>query len=237
MLRITINTVRNAVARPRVALAVVAAMASALPSALVAQAALGAPFIGRSTLSFYSAEISRTGGPASTEMYGLAYGHRFGQSGNPTRLTMQLRGSTRPFDSEKPSVADLSALVGLEREVAAVPGLSLAVSTGVDATAWGDDAGNTSRAHLRVPASVGVSYDIRVKGATFTPFAMSSISRYDIRTYVNDVEQSRNQGWDVSYVTGASLRFNNIVLMTNRIASEYGMPKDHRWAMSAGISF
>jgi hypothetical protein len=237
MSRTITAAVRNAVPRPWVALAAVAAMADILPATVNAQAALGSDFIGRTTLSFYSAEITRTGGLESTELYGLAYAHRFGQAGDPARLTMQLRGGVRPFDSEKQGIANLAASIGVVRDVAAVPGLSVAASTGIDMKAWGDDPTSTGRAYLTVPASVGVSYDIRVKGATFAPFAVGSVGRYDHRTYLNDVRQSRNVGWDASYVTGASLRFSNIVLTTSRIASEYGMPKSHRWAMSAGISF
>jgi hypothetical protein len=236
MSRIQLSNARMIVARsPR--LAILTVVAGLLPSALTAQAALGVPFIGATNLSYYSAELSRSGGSETTTLYGASFAHRFSEAANPMRGTMQLRFSAHPFDKVKAGVLDVAAMAGVERNVPTVPGLSVAASTGVDAMAWGNDIANTGRLHLTIPANAGVSYDLHVKSATVSPFAMGTIARYDLRSYVNDVRQTSDRGWDASYTTGASLRLKGVVLTTSRIVGEYGMPNKSRWAFSAGISF
>ncbi len=237
MSRTLIEKVRNAVVRPQAVLAAAAAVSVLAPSALRAQAALGTPFIGRTSVSFYSSELSRSGGPETTQLYGLVVAHRFGEAADPMRVTMKFRGSARPFDNVNAGVLDVAVNVGVTREVQAIRGLSLAASTGIGLMAWGDDNANTGRSHLTLPANLGASYDIRVKSATLAPFAMGTIARYDVRTYLNDVRQTGARGWDASYTTGASLRTKELVLTTCRIVGEYGMPNKSRWAFSAGVSF
>jgi hypothetical protein len=233
------NTPRNAPASGAIgrALRSIAALSGLLASNLSAQTALGTPFIGSNTISFYSSELTRSGGSETTTMFGVSYGHRFGRDGAATRRTMMLRASARAFDEVKAGVLDVAANVGITRDVHTVPGLSLAASTGLEMMAWGDDAAQTGRLHVTIPASAGVSYDLRIRRATISPFAVGSVSRYDLRTSRNDVRESTDRGWDASYTTGASLRLKEAVLTTSRIIGEHGMPKRSRWAFSAGVSF
>ncbi|MGE3616708.1 MAG: hypothetical protein AB7L66_12625 [Gemmatimonadales bacterium] len=228
-------TLPRPLARPRVLLAPMLAALAVVPAA--AQTALGTPFIRSNHLSFYSAQNSRTGGPETTHTFGVVYGHQFGRLGKPTRVAMVLRGSARPFDDAAAGVLDAAASLALSHDVAAVPGLSVGASAGVAVTAWGDDLANTGRANFRYPATVGASYDIRMKRVTLSPFVTGSVARYDFRTYLNDVRQTQSTGWDGYYAIGASARLQEVVITSTRIVSEYGMPIRSRWAFSAGISF
>ncbi|MFN8581375.1 MAG: hypothetical protein U0163_10415 [Gemmatimonadaceae bacterium] len=224
------------VARSLTALALLTVLAPSTNSAS-AQAALGTPFIAKNNLSFQSSQLTRSGGDETTTMFGVVYGHRFGAADAPSNVTMVLRGSARPLDQMDSGVLDLSANVGITRTVASMPKLSLAASTGVGLMAWSDDAAKTGRVNVTVPVNAGVSYDLRVRSATITPFAMGSVARYRLRTALNDVVQTTDNGWDAYYTTGASLRLREVVLTSSRIAGEYGMPARSRWAFSAGISF
>jgi hypothetical protein len=218
----------------RVALA--AAATSLVASTLAAQAALGTPFIGANNLSFRASELTKSGGAETTTVFGVHYGHRFSGSG-PTSIAMLLRGSARAFDDVQAGVLDVGANVAVSREIRSVRGLSLAASTGLGVMAWGNDANRTGRLHVTIPANAGVSYDLRVRGATLSPFVMGSVSRYDIRTSLDDARDSVDDGWDTTYTTGMSLRFRDIVLTTSSMHGEYGMPKRSRWGFSAGVSF
>ncbi|HEY7234804.1 MAG TPA: hypothetical protein VH539_11685 [Gemmatimonadaceae bacterium] len=206
-------------------------------STLSAQAALGAPFIGSNNLSFYSSELTRSGNEETTSMYGLLYGHRFGSTGDSTRLTMMLRGSARAFDDVKAGILDVATTVGVSHDVSAVRGLSVAASTGLGMMAWGDDIAHTGRLRVTIPANAGASYDLHVRSATISPFAMGTVARYDWRTSVNDVRDSVRDGWDAYYTTGVSLRLKDVVVTSSRIIGEYGMPNRSRWAFAAGLSF
>lgn len=202
-----------------------------------AQAALGTPFIHSNTLTIRAAQLSRSGGPETTTMFGIEYGRRFGQGDTATRKTLVLRGSARAFDEVEAGVLDISATVGISRQLSRVRGLSVAASTGLGMKAWGDDIANTGRVYLTIPANAGASYDLRVRGATISPFVMGTVSRYDLRTSVDDVRESVDQGWDAHYTTGASLRLKKIVMTSSRVSGEYGMPDRSRWMFSAGVSF
>lgn len=206
-------------------------------STVSAQAALGTAFIRSNNLSFYTSELTRTGGEQTTNMFGIVYGHRFGGSGDLTRPTLVIRGSGRAFDDVQSGILDVAATVGISRDIAALPGLSLAASTGLGMMAWGDNIARTGRLHVTIPANAGVSYDVRVRGATISPFATGTVTRYDLRTAVNDVQESVRGGWDGLYTTGVSLRLKEVVVTSSRIVGEYGMPNRSRWAFSAGVSF
>jgi hypothetical protein len=204
---------------------------------LPAQTAIGTPFVGRNNLSYQMAELSRSGGTDLTRVYGLSYGRRFGQAGNPTQYAMVLSGSARPFDDVDGGVADFAGRVAISHDVAAIPGFSVAASAGAEVMAWGDDIAKTGRMLVTVPMTAGISYDLRVAGATLSPFATASIARHELRTYLDDVRQSREAGWDARYSSGVSLRVNHIVLTSTRIVGETGMPNKSRWSFSAGISY
>lgn len=215
----------------------VASASGLLAPALAAQAALGTPFVRSNNLSFYSSELTRSGGTETTTMFGVLYGHRFGRSGDATRMTMVLRGSARPFDDVQAGVLDVAATIGASHDVRGLPGLSVGASSGATMMAWGDDAARTGRLHLTIPLNAGLGYDLRIRRATVSPFVMGTVARYDLRTSFDDVQQSVDQGWDAHYTAGASLRLQEIVLTTSRIVGEYGMPHRSRWTVSAGLSF
>lgn len=219
------------------AAAACAATLGLVPVDLGAQAALGTPFIGSNTLRFHASQLTRSGGPEITTTFGIEYGHRFGPSDAPTRKTLVVRTSARAFDDVQAGVLDVSATAGVSRHVPQVRHLSVAASTGFGMKAWGDDVVKTGRLHLTIPANVGASYDLRVRGATLSPFAMGTVSRYDLRTSLDDVRQSLDRGWDAHYTTGVSLRLTEVVVTTTRVHGEYGMPDRSRWTFSAGVSF
>lgn len=218
-------------AMPVVAIAILSA------SRIEAQAALGTPFVGPNNLSYQMAELSRSGGADLTRVYGLSYGRRFGAANNPTQYSMLLSGSARPFDDDAAGVADFAARIAASHAIGAVPGLSVAASAGGELMAWGDDAAQTGRMMLTIPVTAGVSYDVRIAGATLSPFATASIARQELRTYLDDVRQSRDAEWDARYSSGVSLRVSNVVLTSTRIVGETGMPNRSRWSFSAGISY
>lgn len=217
--------------------AAVAAALSLVASRLSAQAALGSPFIRDNTLSFRASELTRTGAAEMTTTFGGVYGHRFGQAGAATRVIMQIRASARPFDDVQAAVLDAGATVGISRQVTAVSGLQMAASAGLGMMGWADDVAKTGRLLVTIPVNAGLSYDLHVKGATISPFAMGTAGRYDLRTSLDDVRQSLDRGWDASYTTGVSLRLQEVVLTSARIVGEYGMPNRSRWTFSAGVSF
>jgi hypothetical protein len=222
-----------ALARGRATLPI--AMTALIGSTLPAQTALGTPYIGSNTLSFYSTELPRSGAPETATTYGVAYGHRFGMAESATRMTMLVRLNARAIDEEK-GLAEFAARVGVSHDVRQVPGLALAAAWGVGAIAWGDNAADTGRVHFTIPAEVGASYDLRIGSATVSPFASASMQRYNRRTGIESPEVVE-KGWDATYTTGVSLRLSEIVLTSSRIAGEWGMPQRSRWAFSAGVSF
>lgn len=226
--------------RPHTMAAIVAATLAgvlAAPASAGAQAALGTPFIGANLLSFHSAQNTRSGGAATTTTFGLVYGHRFGQRDAVSRLNMTVRASARPLEGVDSGVLDVAATVGVSRTITGLERLSVAASTGMGMMAWSDDVATTGRVQLSIPANAGVSYALRIRNATLSPFAMGSVAHYDLRTSLDDVQLTRESGWDSYYTTGASLRLREVVLTASRIVGEHGMPTRSRWAASAGISF
>lgn len=202
-----------------------------------AQTAVGNPFIGNNTLSFHASELTRSGAAEMTTTFGVVYGHRFGAAEDQNRLTMKLQASARPFDDAKSAVLDAAASVGVVRDIRLVPALQVAASAGMGLMAWSDDATKKDRLEFTIPANAGVSYDLRIRSATLSPFVMGTIARYDLRTAENDVQQTAHRGWDASYTSGVSLRLKEVVLSSSRIVGEYGMPNRSRWTFAAGISY
>ncbi len=202
-----------------------------------AQSALGTPFIGRNTVSYHSGELTRNGGPEMIRVPGIVYGRRFGDLARADGLVMVIRASGRPLSGETSGILDLSASIGTERAVPQVPGLMAAVSLGAGMMAWGDDSARTGRLDLSFPVSTGLSYAVRVKGATVSPFATAAVARYDRRTAVDDIRQSTARGWDGRYTAGVAVRLKELVLTSTRIYSEIGMPQRSRWAFSVGVSY
>ncbi len=217
--------------------ALIASLSLLAASPMLAQDALGTPFIGRNLYSFHAAQNSRSGGGAHTTTFGAVYGHRFGAADAPSRVSLVVRFSARPLDGVDSGVLDMAATVGMSRTIDALPNLSVAASTGAGLMAWSDDAAKTGRAQFSIPANAGLSYAIKVGGATLAPFAMGTLSRYDLRRAVNDVQVSRDTGWDTYVSTGASLRLREVVFNTARVDGEHGMPTRSRWTFSAGVSF
>lgn len=229
--------IQSSVRVPLAAATLIAALSLSGAKTALAQDALGTPFIGRNLFSFHSAQNTRSGGAEQTTTFGALYGHRFGPTESMTRLNLVVRASARPLDGVDSGVLDLAATVGLSRAFETAPKLSIAASTGVGLMAWSDDAARTGRAQLSVPVNAGASYAFKVGGATLAPFAMGTVSRFDLRNAVNDVQVSRDTGWDTFYATGASLRLREVVFSTSRIDGERGMPTRSRWTFSAGVSF
>lgn len=221
-----------------IAAAAIATTLTVLASApALAQDALGTPFIGNHLLSFHTAQNARLGEPATVNTFGVLYGQRFRASGAGSNVNVVLRASARPLEGVDTGVLDFAATVGVSQQVSALPGLSLAASTGVGLMAWNNDATKEARANFSVPANAGVSYALRIGGATLSPFAMGTLARYDERNALNDERISREVGWDGSYATGATLRLREVAISSSRIAGERGMPHRSRWAFAAGISF
>lgn len=206
-------------------------------SGLNAQSALGTPFIRDNVLAFRSTQIGESGAPALTTTYGAAYAHRYGNSERPTRPFLTLRTSARSLDAGTVGILEAGISLGLEHQVRAVRGLSLAASLGASAVGWGDDAVDTGRLLTQVPASLGVSQDLHLGSATLAPFILGTAGRYATRTSLNDVVQSKESGWDASYAIGASFRLKEVVLTSTRYIGEQGFTHKNRWSFLAGVSF
>ena len=215
----------------------VATLSVAAAAHLGAQDALGTPFIGRTLLSFQAAQNSRIGNAAQTTTFGAIYGRRFGDNNANARVHLVLRASARALDGVDTGVLDFAATVGISRALAPLPNLSVAASTGAGLMAWNDDAAHTARAQFSLPANAGLSYALKLGGATLSPFVMGTVARYDVRNGLNDVQVSRDTGWDTYYTSGAALRFREVVLSTSVIDGERGMPTRSRWTFAAGVSF
>lgn len=219
----------------RTAIALVALAIAAVPAS--AQDALGTPFIGRNLFSFHTAQNTRSGGPATTQTFGAIYGHRFGALDAVSNVHLVVRASARPLEGVDSGVLDFAATVGASQDVAGIPNLSFAASTGVGLMAWSDDAARTGRVNMQIPVNTGLSYALKIGSATFSPFAMGTLARYDLRTSLDDVQLTKERGWDTYYTSGASLKLREVVLTSSVTSGEHGMPNKSRWAFSAGISF
>ncbi len=217
--------------------AVALALLAGLVPELAAQAALGAPFIGRHAIRFETAELTRDGSPEMTTVVGGSYGRQLGRPTGPSRFAIHFRGSARPFDDAEAGVLDVSSDITIDRAVRQLPGISVAGSLGLSMMGWGDDIAETGRLLVSVPMTAGVAYDLRIGGATLAPYFSYTIAAYDMRTGVDNVQTSRNTGWDARHAIGTSLRLKEVVLTSSRIVGEYGMPTGSRWTFSAGISY
>jgi hypothetical protein len=204
-----------------------------------AQASLGMPFIGDSHLSFYSTGLSQDGvvGEMST-LYGGRYAHRFWSDNKAGSLSVSIQAAARGLSDGNDGIGDASITVAWTRRMTEVDdGLTLTAAVGANAVAWGFDEFDTGTAYLSTPFTAGVAYDIHVGAVTLSPFVAPSVAAYDHRTYVDDVRTSKATGWDARVTWGASLALKEVVLTTSGIRGETGMPRDNRWAFSAGISF
>jgi hypothetical protein len=206
-------------------------------SGLSAQSALGTPFIQDNVLAFRSTQIGETGASALTTTYGAVYAHRYGGSEHATRPFLTLRTSARSLDAGNVGILEAGIALGMEHQVRAVRGLSLAASLGASAVGWGDDAVDTGRLLTQIPATLGISQDVHVGGGTLAPFILGSAGRYAIRTSLDDVVQSKESGWDASYAVGASFRLKEVVLTSTRFIGEQGFAHKNRWSFLAGVSF
>ena len=223
---------------PALALVASASLIAAGASDAGAQEALGVPFIGDNHLSFYSAELSRMGtGDAMTTVFGGTYARRFQLASPATRVVAGLRASARALDDSLAGVLDLAATVGLDHRIEAISGLSLALSSGVGTTIWGDDARQTGRIDANFPVTLGAGYDLHIRSATITPFVAPSVVYYQTRRYVDDVRVSTTDGWDAQAAAGVSVRFSELVMSTSRVYGEHGSARRSRWVFSAGMSF
>ncbi len=231
------NILNTAVLRSgaRAAIAIATLAVAAAPAG--AQAALGTPFIGKNLFSFHTAQNTRSGGAATTQTFGAIYGHRFGASDATSNVNLVVRFSARPLEGVDSGVLDLAATVGGSQAVPGVPNLSFAASTGAGLMAWSDDGAKTGRVMMQIPANAGLSYAIKMGSATLSPFAMGTLARYDLRTSLNDVQLTRERGWDTYYTSGASLKLREVVLTSSVTSGEHGMPNKSRWSFSAGVSF
>lgn len=208
-------------------------------SGVSAQSTHGVPFIGNNHLSFYSTELSTDGvAEATSTLYGGRYARRFGADASWTRLSLAVQGAARSLANENDGVADLSVSAAVTRRVHELDsGITVSAGAGTGLLAWGFDHDDTGIVRMSVPLSAGVAYDIRIGGATFTPFAAPAIAWYDNRTYANDVQITRVTGWDARVTWGASLSLKEVVLTTSGVHGEPGLPNRSRWTFSAGISF
>lgn len=204
-----------------------------------AQAPLGIPYIGDNHLSFYSTELTTDGvGVGTSVLYGGRYGHRFGSAADATRFSLVAQGAFRNLDDPSGGIMDVSLTAAWTRRVDEVDAhLSVTAAAGASALAWGFDEPDAGLAHLSAPLSLGVSYDLGIRGATLSPFVTPGLAYYSDRTYVNNQRVSTSTGWDGRLAMGASLRLKELVLTTSRIRGEEGLPHRSRWTFSAGISF
>lgn len=216
----------------------VAAALGGGPALAAAQSAIGVPFIGNNHLSFYSTELTSDGvGTAMSTLYGGRYAHLFGDASERTRLSVIVQGAARDLEGGSAGVLDASITAAWTRRMDEVDGrLSATVAAGANALVWGVDEAD-GVAHVSLPVSVGVGYDLKIGSATVTPFVKPGIAYYRARSYLNDVRVGEDRGWDGLFTAGASLRLRELVLTTSRIRGEQGLPHRSRWAFAAGISF
>lgn len=206
---------------------------------VTAQASLGMPFIGNNHLSFYSTELSSDGvADATRTLLGGRYARRFGSDASATRFSMAVQAAARSLDNANQGIADLSLTAAVTRRMKEIDdNLQITVAATGAVLAWGFDHEDTGIAHMSVPFTAGVAYDIHIGGATLSPYVAPSIAMYDNRTYVNDERTAQTTGWDGVLSWGASLSLREVVLTTGGIHGEPGLPNQSRWTFSAGISF
>ncbi|MBC7841147.1 MAG: hypothetical protein H7099_02485 [Gemmatimonadaceae bacterium] len=118
-----------------------------------------------------------------------------------------------------------------------MPGLSMSAAAGYEAMVWSSDITNSSRALLALPGSVGIAYDMHIRGTTIAPFLSGTVARYERRTYLGDDRLSTVRGWDAHYAGGVSLRVQHLIFAASSIGAEDRTASRRRWTLSAGVSF
>ena len=208
-----------------------------------AQRALGLPYVGRNQFSISVTEQSRDGISTEKEaVFGVAYGRQFNSDDAPIQLSMIARAAARALDGSETGIFDGGLTIAATHNVRAIDGLSVSGAAGITAMVWGKDgdewaALDRGRIVNSVPLSVGMSYDVRVGGATFAPFVTTTHAYSRGRDYVDDEPINKTSSWKLGHSAGVSVRFRETVLSLSNIYRESGMPNRNRVAFSAGMSW
>lgn len=206
---------------------------------VAAQSALGTPFIGDNSLTFYMTELPTDGiGQPTSTLFGGRYGRRFRSTASPASFSLAVQGAARATEGPTDGVMDVSVTAGWSRRMEEIDRrLSVTAAAGASALLWGSGDPDSGLVRASLPLTVGVSYDLRIGPAILTPFAAPAVAYYRARQVVDDVRLMDETGWDARISSGASLRFREVVLSTTTIRGEEGLPHRSRWAFAAGISF
>ena len=229
------SSLQNTVAAAVVALTLVTA------DVAQAQRSLGIPFVGRNQFSVSVTERSRDGISTEKEaVYGIAYGRQINGDDAPVQLSVVARAAARALDAA--GMFDAGLTVAATHNVRAIEGLSLSGAAGVTAMVWGKDQPQSAEADVgrivnSVPLSLGMSYDVRVGGATFAPFVAATHAYSRGRDYVNDEPINRTSSWRLGHTAGVSVRFRETVISLSNIYREAGMPNRNRAQITAGMSW
>ena len=221
------------------AAALTGAALTALPRHAAGQSTLGVPFIGNNHLSFYSTALATDGvGQSTTTLFGGRFARRFGPAQSQSSMAVNAQIAARPLDGPTDGIADVSLTTSWTRRMDEITDrLAVSMAVGGSVLAWATENDDVGLAHISVPVSFGVSYDIRIGAATLSPFAAPAVAWYNTRRYLNDVRVVDDTGWDARVSTGASLSLRDIVLTAGGIRGEHGLPRDNRWTFAAGVSF
>jgi hypothetical protein len=209
----------------------------------LSQETIGVPYIGRNHLSLYTTDLSRDGiGQERVAVFGAVYGHRFGDRQGPLELSVVARAGARSFKNANDGILDSGLTLAATRAVPQLGHLNVTGSAGIGAMLWGqgaaaENAPDTGRLSLRVPLSAGVSYDLRIGGATVVPFAAVVPTYSSERDYIDDERIAEDSGLRVGRSLGMALRFKETVVSLSGIHGERGMPGSSRYVLSAGMSW
>ena len=222
---------------------VVVGLTLATSNTAQAQRALGLPYVGRNQFSILVTEQSRDGISTDKEaVFGVSFGRQINSNDAPVQLSVIARAAARALDTRESGIFDGGLTIAASHDVRAIEGLSVTGAAGVTAMVWGDigpqdDDADRGRIVNSVPLSVGMSYDVRVGGATFAPFVSTTHAYSRGRDYVDDEPTNRTSSWKLGHSAGVSVRFRETVLSLSNIYRESGMPNRNRVAFSAGMSW
>ena len=208
-----------------------------------AQRALGLPYVGRNQFSVSVTERSRDGVSTEKEaVFGVSFGRQVNSNDAPVQLSVIARAAARALEGDERGIFDAEFTVAVSHNVRAIDGLSVSGAAGVAATVWGKDERDWAemergRIVNSVPLSIGMSYDVRVGGATFAPFVTTTHAYSRGRDYVNDEPINKTSGLLLGHSAGVSVRFRETVVSLSNIYREAGMPNRNRLAFSAGMSW
>jgi hypothetical protein len=207
------------------------------------QEAIGAPFVGRNHLSFYTTELSRDGvSQERTAIFGGVYGRAFGERSGPVQISVLLRAGARNLPGgEDGGVLDTGITLAATRAMPGLSNLSVTGAAGIGAVLWGQDVApgqpDTGRMSVRVPLSAGAAYDLHLGGATIAPFAAVTGAYSREGDYVDDERVALDTGWKLGRATGISVRFQEMVLSISDVSRERGLPNNHRIIFNVGMSW